>query len=98
MTQIYSQAVTFLGDLQGRKSGLGIRQRQNADVAARLKLRVTFFCKLHRQNRLQLCPTRKPNETSQELQRLATLPSHTLLFGHCDFHAYNTEQSERNDQ
>ena len=27
-----------------------------------------------------------------------TLPSHTLLFGHCDLHAYNTEQSERNDQ
>ena len=57
VTQIYSQAVTFLGDLQGRKSGLGIRRRENADVAARLKLRVTFFCKHSRQNR-QLFPTK----------------------------------------
>ena len=57
VTQIYSQPVTFLGDLQGRKSGLGIRRRENADVAARLKLRVTFFCKHSRQNR-QLFPTK----------------------------------------
>ena len=93
MTQIYSQPVTFLGDLQGRKSGLGIRRRENADVAARLKLRVTFFCKHSRQNR-QLFPTK------WNIPRItAAVPCHILLLGHCDCQAsiavLNHPKSER---
>ena len=84
----------IFGRLTGAEIWLGDQAEAKCRCGRKIKTQSDIFCKLHRQNRLQLFPTRKPNETSQE----ATLPSHTLLFGHCDFHAYNTEQSERNDQ
>ena len=74
MTQIYGQPVTFLGDLQGRKSGSRIRLRENADVEARLKLRVTFFCK-HRHTQASTGNQKKHPKNLISISMYVALPN-----------------------
>ena len=69
----------IFGRLTGAEIWLGDQAEAKCRCGRKIKTQSDIFCKLHRQNRLQLCPTRKPNETSQELQRLHSNLTHYCL-------------------
>ena len=87
----------IFGRLTGAEIWLGDQAEAKCRCGRKIKTQSDIFLQV---TQTKQASTVSYQETKWNIPRIteAILPSHTLLFGHCDFHAYNTEQSERNDQ